>query len=304
MSNLTNPQLIQFIVCPACGGDLAEEMECLRCSHCSTQYEIRKGIPLLFPPGMNLDHLKGEEELAKMIKSPRLSSKAQFSSSQWTLSKLEFWSMVEDHIKPPPGLFINIGCGYNKRFSQFEQLGHTFINFDIIFDMLLTLQSESGAKSCVAGDVNRLPFRKGIFDYVVCIDLIHHESKNLLPLLRSFRELLKPGGTLFLEDPNAWGMFQMAKSIFLPRFLYGFLRSTYHRFKQSTHRPADYEFATNVWQVKAILDKLGFQEIEVYPNEAYPCISETSYRLYRLLSRFNHVREYHNYHYRVSATKL
>jgi len=247
--------------------------------------------------------LHEEEKLAAMMKAPRQTPKERFSMSQWDFSKLEFWTMVQESIQLPPGSMINIGCGYDKNFSHLEQLGYTFINFDMIFDMLDNLQNNSGAKSCVAGDVNSLPFKKGIFDYVVSIDVIHHESKDLFATLQSFRDLLKPGGTLFLEDPNAWGMFQMAKSILLPRPLYIFLRSTYHRLKRSTHRPADYEFPTNVWHVMAMLDKLGFRDIKIHPNNAHPAISETKYRLYKLLSKFEYIRKFHNYHYMLSAIR-
>ena len=88
-----------------------------------------------------------------------------------------------------------------------------FINFDLVYKMLSSLKDEYGAKFCVAGDINRLPFKKASFDYVISIDVIHHENENLKSLIKSFADLLKVGGTLFLEDPNAWGMFQAPKSI-------------------------------------------------------------------------------------------
>lgn len=120
--------------------------------------------------------------------------------------------------------------------------------------------------------LNSLPFKHRAFDYVVSIDVIHHECTRLDRVLASFRDLLKPGGMLFLEDPNAWGMFQLHKSILMPRSVYRYLRSAYHRLKKSEHRPADYEFPTNVWQVTAMLRKLGFEQITLYPHVAYPSI--------------------------------
>ncbi|MGQ0444552.1 MAG: class I SAM-dependent methyltransferase [Beijerinckiaceae bacterium] len=304
MSNLTNPELIQFVICPMCGGDLAEFVNSVRCIECSREYEIREGIPLLYPVDMDTTHLHEEENLAIMMKSDRLNSKERFSSSQWKLSKREFWSVVESNIQKPPRVFINIGCGYDESFSKIEKLGNMFVNSDIVYNMLISLQSNYDAKSCVCGDINKLPFKKCMFDYVISIDVIHHESENVLAILESFRDLLKPGGTLFLEDPNAWGMFQMAKSIFLPKPLYKYLRSTYHRMKRSSHRPADYEFPTNVWHITSMLAKLGFTDIKIHPHNAYPCIGATSYRLYKALSRFEYIRKFHNYHYMISATRI
>lgn len=169
--------------------------------------------------------------------------------------------------------------------------------------MLYTLQRDFGATSCVAGSLDSLPFRKMSFDYIVSIDVVHHESHKLLVLLESFANLLKPGGLLFLEDPNAWGMFQFVKSILLPKPVHRFLRSTYHRLRGSTQKPADYEFPTSVWRVRRILTELGFCNITVYPNNAYPCVGPVSLAVYKLFSRTEWVRKYHSYHYMLSAVK-
>lgn len=303
MSNLTNPALMQFLACPDCGGELSESSARLKCCSCSAEYKIRQGIPLLYSKNTDFAHLHEEEHLATMMKSPRLNAKEKFSAAQWDASKQEFWSTVQNAVEQSPKAFINIGCGYDERFREVEQRGNTFVNFDMIYDMLFDLQGRVSARSCVAGDINHLPFKKSAFDYVISIDVVHHENENLLELLQSFRDLLKPGGTLFLEDPNAWGLFQMSKSIFLPRPFYRFLRSRYHQLRRSEHRPADYEFPTNVWSVMSMLKQLGFREIKAYPHTAYPCIGEASYGVYRLLSGFDFVRKYHNYHYMLSATR-
>ena len=227
----------------------------------------------------------------------------RFNLEQWERSKLEFWAMVQAGVTGTDKRFVNIGCGYDSHFSALESQGHTFVNFDMVLEMLRSLQSQAGARFCVNGDLNRLPFKRGAFDYVVSIDVIHHDCDQLERLLGSFRDLLRPGGTLFLEDPNAWGMFQMAKSILLPRPVYRYLRSTYHRLRHSEHRPADYEFPTNLWAIKAILDRLGFRQIQVYPHTAYPTVGRGSHRLYQWLSRSEYVRTYHNYHYMLSAVR-
>ncbi len=303
MSNLTNPELIDLLACPVCGGNLAETGHQLECSSCNRGYEIRQGIPVLYPSTTDIEHLRDEEDLARMMKDPPTSRLDKFNLCQWDASKKEFWGMVEDMIESPPKAFINVGCGYDPRFSRFEQEGYTFVNFDIVFNTVYSLQQDLGAKSCVAGAVSNLPFKKESFDYLACIDVLHHEADRIFPILESFRGLLKPGGLLFLEDPNAWGMFQMAKSVFLPRPLYKFLRSTYHKVKRSRHRPRDYEFPTSVWRVKAMLEELSFDEITVYSNNAYPGIGETSYKFYKLLKTIEFVRKYHNFHYMLSAVR-
>lgn len=303
MTELGNPELIRLLACPDCGRDLFELDTLLQCTHCGREYEIRDGIPLLYPKTMDIGRLRGEEILAEMMKRPRSSRRNRLSSHQWENSKKEFWGMVRGKVSPPPKCFVNIGCGYDACFNEFQEVGHLFVNFDIVYRMLHALQRDFHAMSCVAGDLNSLPFKKGCFDYVVCVDVLHHESDKVCTLLQSFRDLLKPGGLLFLEDVNAWGMFQFPKSLFLPRAAHRLLRSAYHQLKRSVHEPAYYEFPTNVYRVRKILRDLNFSHISIHPNSAYPCIGPLSYRAYSCLSRIESVRQYHNYHYMLSATK-
>lgn len=301
--NLSNSGLISLLACPECGCDLLRDQEDLICSLCDGRWEIRDGIPLIYPRHMDVEHLEEEESLARMMKSPRLNRKEIFSSQQWRQSKMEFWRAVEKNMHKNPGTWINIGCGYDSAFAKFERQGHTFVNFDLVFDILRAQQQENGAMSCVGGDVSSFPFKKGSFDYVVCIDVIHHESDRLKSMLISFMDLLKPGGRLFIEDVNAWGMFQIPKSVMLPRPVYRKLRSFYHRIKKSDHRPADYEFPTSVWSVKRMLSEIGFRNVICHENLSYPSISEPVYRIYRACAGFDFVRRYFNYHYMISAEK-
>jgi SAM-dependent methyltransferase/uncharacterized protein YbaR (Trm112 family) len=304
MKTLIDERILELIICPNCDKDLKPSGEQLKCSSCSSIYDVVDGIPLLYPNSVDKEHLAEEEKLAEMMKMPRATSKDRFSSAQWALSKQEFWHWVAEAFhRKKRATFVNIGCGYDTGFKELESQGHTFINFDMVPLMLTTLQKEVKAKTCVAGDVNRLPFAKGKFDCVISIDVIHHETRQLDRILASFRDLLRPGGVLFLEDPNAWGLFQMPKSILLPRPLHRFLRSTYHRVRGSLHRPADYEFSTSVWYVISELKRLGFKGINVHPNFAYPCIGPVNHSIYKALSRSQYITKYHNFHYLLSATK-
>ena len=303
MHELLSRELIGLLACPDCTCDLEPTAGELQCTSCKRIYEIRNGIPCLYPSSLDREHLQVEDSLADMMKSTPPDKKDQFSSIQWAESKKEFWRMVKNNSEGDNKAFINIGCGYDSSYIDHEREGNIFVNFDLVYKMLDSLKNEYGAKSCVAGDVNKLPFKKGSFDYVISIDLIHHESDNVKSLIRSFAELLRSGGTLFLEDPNAWGFFQAPKSIFLPRPVYRIMRNTYHGIKRSSHRPAYYEFPTNVWKIKDILKQSGFGDIVVYPNNSYPCISSKAFLLYSLFSGMGYIKKYHNYHYMISAVK-
>lgn len=44
-----NPELLDFIACPSCKGELQASKEKLTCTNCNSVYPIREGIPILLP---------------------------------------------------------------------------------------------------------------------------------------------------------------------------------------------------------------------------------------------------------------
>jgi SAM-dependent methyltransferase len=155
----------------------------------------------------------------------------------------------------------------------------------------------------VAGAVEALPLGNEKFDAICCVDLVHHLPGRMPQIFRSFHRILGPGGMLFLEDINAWGLFQAWKSILLPRPLHGALRNLFHTVKGSTERPAPYEFPTSVWKAIRILEDSGFRNVTAIPQAAYPNTGAASLGIYHLLSRSERVRRYHNFHYMIYAEK-
>lgn len=295
--------LSQLLACPDCGTDLSLEEQKLTCVSCKRDFPIEEGIPILYPCLVDETHIEEENKLAGMMLNKPTVLERSFSLEQWAASKTEFWNIVKNHSVQNGCTYINIGCGYDEHFTYFQNRGNVIINFDLVKNPLIKLKKVYGADHCVAGDIKKLPFKKNMFDYVICIDVIHHEYSQVRQILSSIHQLLRPGGILFLQDPNAWGMFQFYKSIVLPKFLHQFLREAYHHIRKSTHRPAKYELPTNVWKTKSVLAKSGFKHVIIYPNVTYPGISRRNYKIYQLLSTFDYVKKYHNFHYTIEARK-
>ena len=305
-NSMISKELLEILACPDCREDLHERCGDLACTGCGRCFDVRNGIPILFSKHVNQERLEKEEKLGESMKRPKpsLSGKELFSEDQWRESKNEFWEYVESSLVTRlPRTIINIGCGIDTRFLQLRELGHMVIAFDLIFNLLDTLRAEHGSRYNIAGAVQALPFKKNSLDALCCIDLIHHEYAGIPRILESFRSILKPGGYLFLEDINAWGLYQFPKSIVLPKRLHRALRSSYHRLRRSSHRPADYEFPTSVWWTRKTLAELGFRDITVVPQRTYPNVCPVGWKLYTILARSEYVRRYHNFHYMIAARK-
>lgn len=303
MTRDIKPEVARLLACPKCKGDLSLPADSILCNTCGGKYKICNGIPLLYPKELDVEHMQAEELMAEMMTHVERTPENAISASEWKKSKAEFWDMVRCSIDAVPRAILNIGCGFDTSFDSFQRDGHLFINFDIVYCMLNRLQEENGAEACVGGDVKFLPFKDESFDYVAAIDLIHHECDNLRPLLSRFFDVLKPGGILFIEDPNSLAMFQLAKTLLLPRPIHRVLREAYHKVKRSGSKPARYEFPTNFRKVRRILEDVGFTDVCFYPNNAYPNVGAIRLGIYNALARWEWIRTYHNWHYMLSAVK-
>jgi SAM-dependent methyltransferase len=57
------------------------------------------------------------------------------------------------------------------------------------------------------GDLSRLPFAAGLFDAVLCTQVLEHVTEPQC-VLREIQRVLKPGGRLFLTAPQSWHQHQ------------------------------------------------------------------------------------------------
>ena len=301
MTSIVEQKLLDLLACPGCGGNLGAGEHSLDCFSCGTSYEVRGGIPVLMPEGIDPEHLAEEEKLGEIMTDEPASAKDALSEEQWELSKTEYWDFARERIGTGKTI-VNIGCGVDTGFLELAA-DNAVVAFDLMCPLLEKLRDEHGSVLNVAGAVQALPFRDASFDAVCCIDLIHHEPDRLAEIFTAFSRILRPGGMLFLEDINAWGLLQFWKSKMMPRRLHGALREGWHRMQGSKHRPASYEFPTDVFKSARMLEKAGFEDIEAAELRSYPNTGKAGLAMYGKLSSSGRVRRYHNFHYMLFAKK-
>lgn len=301
MTSLIEDRLLDLLACPRCSGELGPGEHSLTCFSCGTSFEVRGGIPVLMPDGIDLEHLAEEEKLGAIMTDKPASEKNTLSEQQWALSKIEYWDLVRERLGTG-NTIINIGCGFDMEFLELAA-DNVIVAFDLICPLLEKLRDDHGSTFNVAGGVQALPFRDEAFDAICCIDLIHHEPDRLSAIFDSFARILKPGGMLFLEDINAWGLLQFWKSKLLSRPLHGTLRDGWHIIRESEHRPAPYEFPTDVFRSMRMLGEAGFTDIEALELKSYPNTGKAGLNLYGKLSSSERVRRFHNFHYMIFARR-
>lgn len=102
---------------------------------------------------------------------------------------------------------LDIGCGTCLYWPVLKNYSRSITGVDSSAEMLsaasgLIRKMGWDSVKLVQYDGYRLDFPEGSFDAIVCVDLLHHVS-HLEQMLPQIFYLLKPGGRLFILEPNA-----------------------------------------------------------------------------------------------------
>ena len=99
---------------------------------------------------------------------------------------------------------LDIATGGGHTALAFSRFTETVVAIDVTLPMLQAARrfaTQEGAAGVrfVGGDVEALPFRDSAFGTVTCRIAAHH-FPSLLPALRQIARVLRPGGSLLVED--------------------------------------------------------------------------------------------------------
>lgn len=104
------------------------------------------------------------------------------------------------------GLLLDIGCGTGRYLSALCREGFNIVGMDFSLGMLRIASKKGNLAniSLVNGEGTNLPFKSNAFDFVLCIDMLHHlpTSQDRGELLSEISRVLKAGGEMILEIKN------------------------------------------------------------------------------------------------------
>jgi SAM-dependent methyltransferase len=105
---------------------------------------------------------------------------------------------------------LDAGCGAGRHLCEaFRKEGVDVVGIDLKWGdlcqargYLCLMEQKNGGRWCVMkGDVTRLPFADGVFDIVVCSEVLEH-IPDAAAALREIIRILKPGGDLVVSVPR------------------------------------------------------------------------------------------------------
>jgi SAM-dependent methyltransferase len=106
-------------------------------------------------------------------------------------------------LKPSPDdLILDLGAGACWCSDLLGRLNRSAIAVDISHDMLVAGRARPGtAIRAVAGDMESLPFRTGVFQQAICLSAIHHVP-NIPAAVREIARVLDSNGVALFSEPG------------------------------------------------------------------------------------------------------
>jgi uncharacterized protein YbaR (Trm112 family) len=243
---------LDFIVCPECKSELQpieftyEEnhvMEgVLTCAGCGRQFPIIDGIPRLLPDTlMNAifvthdDFFKrhnltlptceaclGEENHLALKKKTFESFSFQWNTFGTIYNEYQLhWndylpgSLSGSYFKNKKGL--DAGCGFGRHLRMAEKAGAEMVGMDLSEAVRAAFSNTRGLENAhiIQGDIYNPPFRKGTFDFIYSIGVLHHlpaPQEGFEPLA----DLLEIGQEIFIwcydnEKPGKNRMYELIR---------------------------------------------------------------------------------------------
>lgn len=127
--------------------------------------------------------------------------------------------------------FLDLGCGAGERLELARDLGWETYGVDL-GEAAVAAAAARGHRTATA-DAQHLPFASGSIDYLNLGHVLEHAANPLL-VLQECRRVLRPGGAIQVDVPNAdsWGARHFGgnwRALDVPRHLYHFTPATLTR---------------------------------------------------------------------------
>ena len=112
----------------------------------------------------------------------------------------------------PGSRVLDAGCGSGRHICKaFRSRGVDVIGIDLKWDDIVTTRNilslmadeSSGFSMVVLATITKLPFQDGVFDAVICSEVLEHVDNPKTAVAELLR-VLKPGGNLAVSVPRFW----------------------------------------------------------------------------------------------------
>lgn len=260
-----NPDLLDLLACPACGGSLELLAEStvngqidsgrLKCTSCEIRAPIVGGIPR-FVPGEAYAESFGFQW--SRFRTTQLDIAPDEESERTFVGKtaIDLGSMDGQTV-------LDVGCGMGRFAEVCARHGARVIGVDLSDAVEPAAENLRSYPRCdvVQADVFDLPFADGVFDVVYSIGVLHHTPDTKEAFLR-LPKLLKPNGEIAIWVYSGERVDRLASG----------LKYTYRRVTPRIGRPtllAISRIAAPLYRIHTA-PYIGFFSRKVLPTAMHP----------------------------------
>jgi SAM-dependent methyltransferase len=160
---------------------------------------------------------------------------------------------------PARQIILDTACG-NAWLASLYGRGHEVVGIDIADANLRRI--EAFGMRAIKHDLEQpLPFADGVFDTVVCSEILEHLFRPDL-LLREIMRVLKPGGRVILTVPNLHGLRNRIDLLLAKRTPFIEFRIYQDRTDQLSHVGVQHIRHYTFQGMRGMLQTIGFEQIE------------------------------------------
>lgn len=278
---------LPLFCCPACGADLELAAETLRCTGCSTAYEIIDDIPRLFLPNDWEDSRADiTDSMKAFYEETPFPNYDEFDSTASLVEKARkgrFAQLLDDQI--PPGMrVIECGCGTGQLSNFLSITNRSVFGVDMCVNSLglgqkFKERNQLSRVNFMQMNLFRPIFKPGTFDLVISNGVLHHTSDPFLAF-ETISTLVKPGGHILVGLYHQYGrlttdfrrlVFNMTGNRFTsldPNLREGGMKAGSGKWKAwfEDQYKNPHESKHTIGEVIGWLDKIGFEFVTSVPR--------------------------------------
>jgi len=194
------------LICPACKGglDLSEtekpgpHHEMISCGACGMQYEIIEEIPVM--------NIKRDEESKGEGIAVDLENAISLFREEIDPGRPLSGRLFDEDLNKKDLVFLDIGCGIGRHLLVLRNNEiMNMMGFDLVIDLVRIARSDYGLTNLFVANALYIPLRDRSVDRCLLYNAIEHCS-DPRRVLEEIHRVLREGGVLYMDVPNAWSM--------------------------------------------------------------------------------------------------
>ena len=191
-------------VCPTCHGPLAQAKDdVIVCQRCGDLFPVKHDIPVMYSQQLTKP-LQLEVDWYDQKATENGAHRPSGHQYVHTKARLSIAGALRKLGCGATSTVLSVACGDGEDMPIIEVLTQRIVGIDIALEGLRMFRSRYDYP-LFQGNVARMPFRDGAFDFVVVSGLLHHiiGYDSLNPYLIEVGRVVRQGGAVVCVEPNS-----------------------------------------------------------------------------------------------------